>query len=43
VEGLHLNKAFVRIKDPKVRRRIVDLVNSLASEDGHAAEASEAK
>ena len=32
-EGLSLNKAFVRIRDPKVRRRIVDLVQSLAGED----------
>ena len=32
-EGLQLNRAFVRIGDPKVRRRIVDLVRSLADED----------
>ncbi|WP_181707952.1 helix-turn-helix domain-containing protein [Chthonobacter rhizosphaerae] len=32
-EGLSLNKAFVRIKDPRVRRRIVDLVQSLAGEE----------
>lgn len=32
-EGLELNKAFVRITDPKVRRAIVDLVRSLAGED----------
>jgi transcriptional regulator with XRE-family HTH domain len=32
-EGLSLNKAFVRIKDPRVRRRIVDLVQSLSSDD----------
>ncbi|ERP97089.1 Cro/Cl family transcriptional regulator [Labrenzia sp. C1B10] len=32
-EGLSLNKAFVRIEDPKVRRRIVDLVRSLAGDD----------
>jgi len=31
-EGLELNKAFVRIEDPKVRRSIVDLVRSLADE-----------
>jgi transcriptional regulator with XRE-family HTH domain len=31
-EGLHLNKAFARIQDPKVRKRIIDLVESLASE-----------
>ena len=30
-EGVHLNRAFLRIADPKVRRRIVDLVVSLAA------------
>ena len=29
-EGVQLNKAFVRITDAKVRRRVVDLVRSLA-------------
>jgi transcriptional regulator with XRE-family HTH domain len=29
-EGLNLNKAFARISDPKVRKRIIDLVGSLA-------------
>ncbi len=33
-EGLQLSLAFMRIKDAKVRRRILDLVRSLASEDG---------
>ncbi|MDQ0472367.1 helix-turn-helix domain-containing protein [Labrys wisconsinensis] len=32
-EGLQLNKAFVRIKDAKVRRRVVDLVSSLGEAD----------
>ena len=32
-EGLQLNRAFVRIDDPKVRRKIVDLVKALASEE----------
>jgi len=32
-EGLQLNRAFVKISDPKVRRRIIDLVRTLA-EDG---------
>lgn len=32
-EGLHLNLAFARIHDPKIRKRIVDLVSSLASEE----------
>jgi len=31
-EGVQLTKAFVRIKDGKVRRRIVDLVEALAEE-----------
>ncbi len=29
-DGFELNKAFVRIKDPKIRRRIVELVKTLA-------------
>ena len=33
-EGLQLSLAFMRIKDVKVRRRILDLVRSLASEIG---------
>jgi transcriptional regulator with XRE-family HTH domain len=32
-EALHLNMAFARIHDPKIRKRIVDLVCSLASEE----------
>lgn len=32
-EGLSLNKAFVRIKDAKVRRKIVELVRSVAGEE----------
>ena len=31
-EGLQLNRAFVKIGDPKVRRKIVDLVKALAAE-----------
>jgi transcriptional regulator with XRE-family HTH domain len=31
-DGLELNRAFVRIKDPKVRRTIVELVRSLAGD-----------
>ncbi len=31
-EGLQLNRAFVKIGDPKVRRRLVDLVKVLATE-----------
>ncbi|MBB99408.1 MAG: transcriptional regulator [Rhodobacteraceae bacterium] len=32
-EGLSLNKAFVRIEDAKVRRRVVDLVRALAGDE----------
>jgi transcriptional regulator with XRE-family HTH domain len=31
-EGLQLNRAFVKIADAKVRRKIVDLVKALAAE-----------
>lgn len=31
-EGLDLNRAFMRLTDPKVRRSIIDLVKSLANE-----------
>lgn len=32
-EGLSLNRAFTRISDPKVRKRIVELVSALAEAD----------
>lgn len=32
-EGLQLNRAFVKIGDAKVRRRVVDLVKALAESD----------
>ena len=32
-DGLELNKAFVKITDPKVRRSVIDLVRSLAGPD----------
>ena len=32
-EGLQLNRAFVRVSDPKVRRKIIDLVKALADDD----------
>lgn len=32
-ESMHLSKAFARIRDPIIRRRIVDLVCSLAGEE----------
>lgn len=31
-EGLQLNRAFVRIGDPKVRRKIIDLVKALSDD-----------
>jgi len=31
-EGLQLNRAFAQIRDPKVRKRIVELVTSIAGE-----------
>jgi transcriptional regulator with XRE-family HTH domain len=34
-DGLALTKAFVRIKDPKLRRRIVDLVEAIAGSEDH--------
>ncbi|HYF53967.1 MAG TPA: helix-turn-helix domain-containing protein [Salinarimonas sp.] len=36
-DGLQLMKAFVRIKDGRVRRRIVDLAQALAEEGGESA------
>ena len=32
-EGLNLNRAFARIQDAKIRKRVVDLVNALAGDD----------
>jgi transcriptional regulator with XRE-family HTH domain len=32
-EGLALTKAFMKVSDPKLRRRIVDLVEAMAGED----------
>src|SRR6202046_1244628 len=32
-EGLQLSLAFMKIKDPKVRKRVLDLVKSLSEED----------
>ncbi|MCT8998244.1 helix-turn-helix domain-containing protein [Chelativorans intermedius] len=31
-EGIQLNRAFVKISDPKVRRRVLELVKALAAE-----------
>lgn len=33
-EGLQLNRAFVRIRDAKVRRKILDLVKTLSDDEG---------
>ncbi|WP_421725456.1 helix-turn-helix domain-containing protein [Bauldia sp.] len=32
-EGIQLNKAFVSVKDAKVRRKIIDLVRAVAGKD----------
>ena len=32
-EGIQLNRAFVRIKNPKLRRRVIDLVRGMAGEE----------
>jgi len=37
-EGLQLNRAFVKIGDPKVRRKLVDLVKALAAESDNEAD-----
>lgn len=33
-EGVQLTKAFVRIKSARIRRRVIDLVEALAAEEG---------
>jgi transcriptional regulator with XRE-family HTH domain len=35
-EGIQLNRAFLRIQDAKVRRRIIDLIRALAGENPDA-------
>lgn len=32
-EGIQLNRAFVRIKNPKLRRRVIDLVRGMAGDE----------
>ncbi|CUX70618.1 conserved hypothetical protein; putative transcriptional regulatory protein HTH type [Agrobacterium sp. NCPPB 925] len=32
-EGLHLNQAFLKIRNPDIRRKIVELVTALAEQD----------
>lgn len=39
-EGLELNRAFARIADPKARRAILDLIRTLAGDDGSNGAAS---
>ena len=39
-EGLQLNRSFVKIKDPKVRRKIIDLVKTLGDDGDDAEDAS---
>jgi transcriptional regulator with XRE-family HTH domain len=34
-DGLELNRAFARIADPKIRRRIIELVRSLSEDGSH--------
>lgn len=34
-DGLTLTKAFMQIKNPKLRRRIVDLVEQIAEDENH--------
>lgn len=34
-EGVELNRAFVRIRDPKVRKSIVDMVRAMADAEQH--------
>jgi transcriptional regulator with XRE-family HTH domain len=35
-EGVELNRAFVRIKDPKIRKSIVDMVRAMADTEDNA-------
>lgn len=37
-EGIQLNRAFVKISDPKVRRKVLDLVKALAADPAAAPE-----
>ena len=41
-EGLDLNRAFAKIHDPKVRRRVIDLVRALSEEKPEAKESQTA-
>jgi len=35
-EGIQLNRAFVRITNPAIRRKVIDMVRTLADETGNA-------
>lgn len=37
-EGLQLNRAFIKIEDPKIRRKLIDLTKALASNAETASE-----
>ena len=41
-DGLELIRAFVSIHDPKIRKRVVDLVRTLSNEDEEARDNSKA-
>lgn len=41
-DGLHLMRAFVRVRDSRVRKRIVDLVEALAGDEEAGDEAPQA-
>ncbi|WP_333822832.1 helix-turn-helix domain-containing protein [Pinisolibacter sp.] len=41
-EGVRLNRAFIRIADPKLRRKVVELVAALAGDDEDEAELRQA-
>jgi hypothetical protein len=34
-EGIQLNRAFVRITNPAIRRKVIDMVRVLADETGN--------
>ncbi len=42
-EGLELNRAFVKIQDPQVRRRVIDLIRSLADEQANSSKSKSDK
>lgn len=42
-EGLELNRHFATIRDPKIRRKIVELVGALAQEDARGRESKNSR